>query len=282
MTNILEAIINISESPTYNIINHYSTRNRINNVGVALECFLKDAFADTIKLEDEEARTQKHSNVFSWLGNQNNPPDFIIQNGDAIEVKKLQGGGSELALNSSYPKSTLKANDPMITDSCRACEDWEEKDMLYCIGHTTDNTIKALWLVYGSIYAAKHETYQIIKQKVSDGINEIPNIEFAETKELGRVNRIDPLGITRLRIRGMWHIQTPRRVFDYIYKSSPVEFELVAIIPNTKYNSFPRESIAKIESLENASFMIDDVKVKDPNNPANLIDAKLITYIVRE
>ena len=34
---------------------------------------------------------------------------------------------------------------------------------------------------------------------------------FAETKELGRVNQVDPLGITNLRIRGMWQIETQEK-----------------------------------------------------------------------
>lgn len=37
MTNILEAIINIVENPIISIRNHYSGRNRMNNVGEALE-----------------------------------------------------------------------------------------------------------------------------------------------------------------------------------------------------------------------------------------------------
>jgi hypothetical protein len=49
MTNILEAIVNIAENPIYEIKNHYSGRNRMNNVGEALETFIKDAFTNTIQ-----------------------------------------------------------------------------------------------------------------------------------------------------------------------------------------------------------------------------------------
>ncbi|HUH25297.1 MAG TPA: NgoPII family restriction endonuclease, partial [Flavobacterium sp.] len=159
------------------------------------------------------------------------------------------------------------------------CEEWTEKDLIYCVGHTTDDSVKSLWMVYGNLYAASHETYQIIKQKITEGINEIPNVELAETNELGRVNRVDPLGITNLRIRGMWQIQNPRRVFSYLYTSSLSNiFELVAIIPTLKYNNFPLESKAKLEKIENPNLSIADVQVKDPNNPANLIEAKLIVF----
>lgn len=219
---------------------------------------------------------------FLGLGNQNHPPDIMIKGGDAIEVKKTQSANSDLALNSSYPKSTVQANSTMITQACRTCEDWTEKDLIYCVGHTTDDSIKSLWMIYGNIYAASHGTYQIIKQKITEGINEIPNIELAETNELGRVNRVDPLGITNLRIRGMWQIQNPRRVFNYLYASSESTFEVVAIIPTSKYDSFPTESKSRIETMENTNLTIQNVQVKNPNNPASLIDAKLIKDTIKD
>lgn len=277
MTNILEAIVNIANNPVVAIRNHYTGRNRANNVGEALEMFVKDAFANTIQEQDEQVKNTRFSQVFSWLGNQNHPPDIMIREGDAIEVKKTQSANSDLALNSSYPKSNIQSVSNMITQECRTCESWTEKDLIYCVGHTTDDSIKSLWMVYGNIYAAKHETYQVIKQKITDGINEIPNVELAETNELGRVNRVDPLGITNLRIRGMWQIQNPRRVFNYLHTTGDT-FELVAVIPTNKYNSFPTDSKNRIENLGNPNLSISDVQVKDPNNPANLIDGKLIVF----
>ena len=230
---------------------------------------------------DEQERMKKYNEVFSWLGNQNHPPDIIIKGGDAIEVKKTQSANSDLALNSSYPKFNIQASSPMITKECRNCEDWKEKDLIYCVGHTTDDTINTLWMVYGSIYAAKHETYQIIKKKITDGINEIPNVELSETNELGRVNKVDPLGITNLRIRGMWQIQNPRRVFNYLHIKENNLFELVAIIPLAKYNSFSDESRKKVEDLASKeNVIIKNTNVKDPNNPANLIEAKLIVFTI--
>lgn len=280
MTNILEAIINIANNSIFDIKNHYSGRTRVNNVGEALETYVKDAFANSFYATDEQNRITKYSEVFSWYGNQNNPPDIMIRGGDAIEVKKTQNPNSDLALNSSYPKANIQSSSTMITSECRSCEKWIKKDLIYCIGHTNDESINSLWMVYGSIYAAKHETYQIIKQKISDGINEIPNVELADTKELGRVNRVDPLGITNLRIRGMWNIQNPRRVFNYIHTQGDNKFELVAIIPTSKYNSFSEDCKNRIEQLDNPRLEINDVRVKDPNNPANLLDAKLIVFRV--
>lgn len=277
MTNLLEAIHNISKLSSFEIKTLYSGRNRANTVGEALEKFIKDAFADTLENNDEIDVLQKYNEVFSWLGNQNHPPDIMIKGGDAIEVKKTQTASSDLALNSSYPKSNIQASSNFITNDCRTCENWTEKDLIYSVGHTSDEKLHSLWFVYGDIYCAKHETYQVIKQKISEGINEIPNVELAPTNELGRVNRVDPQGITNLRIRGMWQIQNPRKVFNYLHTPNrEVDFELIAILSTEKYNSFPAESKVKIEN--STHILIENSQVKNPNNPAQLIDVKVIKW----
>jgi hypothetical protein len=280
MTNILEAIYNIVNHKNFAIREFHSGRNRANSMGEALENYIKDAFADTFDSDNEQSRLKTYNKEFSWLGSQNNPPDIMIKGGDAIEVKKTQSANSSLALNSSYPKTDLRSTSPMITGECRDCEDWEVKDLIYCVGHTTDTDIKSLWMVYGSSYAAKHETYQRIKTTISDGIKTIPDVVFADTKELGRVNQVDPLGITNLRIRGMWQIENPRKVFNYLHETTDKDFELVCIIPTEKYNSFPNESRSKLEGINENGFSIEDKQIKNPNNPAKLMDCKLIKLCV--
>jgi hypothetical protein len=54
----------------------------------------------------------------------------------------------------------------------------------------------------------------------------------------------------------------------------------LALLPTSKYNSFPNDSKNRIENLGNPNLTINDVKVKDPNNPANLLDTKLIVFKV--
>ena len=45
-----------------------------------------------------------------------------------------------------------------------------------------------------------------------------------------------------------------------------------------KYNSFPEESRNQIEDLaRDGKLIISDVKIKDPNNPADLLEAKLLS-----
>lgn len=278
MSNILKAINNLSKNPIVEIKDYYGGRNRANSVGGALEVYVKDIFANTISIENEEDCLLKYEEIFSYLGNQNNPPDMMLRGGDSIEVKKIQSSGSALALNSSFPKSKLYSNSPMITSSCREAENWNVKDIIYAVGYTTDHSIKWLWLVYGDCYAADQEVYNRIKNTISEGIATIPDVEFTETKELGKVKKVDPLGITDLRIRGMWHIDNPNKVFQYIDSESD-GFKLRALMKIEKYMSFPEEDRLLLEN--NDLLKISDVKIKNPNNPANLIDAKLIQFTTK-
>lgn len=276
---ILDAIINITSHSEHLLTQSSNFMNRANNMGDALENYIKDAFAGTFNESDESKRMSTYSETFSWLGNQNNPPDLILHKGDAIEVKKTESANTQLALNSSHPNNKIYSNSPMITEECKNCEEWNEKDLIYCVGHASKNKIHSIWLVYGSIYAANQNTYTRIKDTISSGINTIGNLEFSETKELGRVNKVDPLGITNLRIRGMWHIQNPRRVYNYLYKQNPNKtFELVALIPEVKWNSFPENKRFFVEQHPNIS--VSDKKVKNPNNPAKTINIKLVTHCI--
>ena len=273
--NILTAIANIAANPICELRSYYESRNRANSMGEALENYVKDVFAGTLTETNEQTRLERLEQVFSYQGNQNNPPDTIIRNSDAIEVKKIESAGSQLALNSSYPKAKLFADSPMITTACRECEDWTEKDILYAVGVVNGNHLTKLFFVYGIDYAASAEVYERIKSVISTGVNTIPDVEFAATKELGRVNRVDPLGITYLRIRGMWGIENPAKVFSYVHTPANSEFEFVAVINTDKYNSFPAEDRAALEKLDNIE--IADVKIKTPDNPSVLKQAKLIT-----
>lgn len=154
-SNILIAIKNLVQNPIVSLTAHYSGRNRVNGVGNALEIYIKDLFANTFLCENEYTKLNAYNDVFSYTGNQNNPPDIILKNGDAIEVKKVQGNANALALNSSYPKDKLYADSTMITSNCRNCEQWNVKDIIYIIGNTTDTNLKELWFVYGDCYASR-------------------------------------------------------------------------------------------------------------------------------
>lgn len=278
--NIINAIHQIVTQLSNELNRQNHGLNRANQMGGALEEWVKDIFADTINCTDENERLLKLSQTFSYLGNQNNPPDMILKNGDAIEVKKVIGKNATLALNSSYPKNKLYANSLMITTECRDCEpNWQEKDIIYIIGviPKETNALQSLCVVYGDDYCANQTIYERVRNAISCGVKTISEIEFSDTNELAKIKKVDPLGITDLRVRGMWSIASPFKVFDYIYqRDDNYSFNFMCLINHHKWQSFDNTYL--IENLTIDGFEIKDVHIKNPNNPAQLKSAKLITF----
>jgi hypothetical protein len=281
MANLLTAIVTIVQNYKVQLSNTGLQSNQMNAMGVALEAFVKDAFANSFGLTGTD-KLGAYSSVFSYLGNQNNPPDMMLKGGDAIEVKKLERLANTIALNSSYPKDKLCADSPMITESCRSCEDWQEKDLIYAVGTVEKKVqLKHLWLVYGDCFIADAKIYERIKQTISIGVQSIPNVAFTPTKELGKVKKVDPLGVTDLRIRGMWSIENPTKIFSSIHTIDPDSiFQLSCIMKKDKFLSFPQQDQAAILAMQSSQFIISDISIQDPNNPAKLVSAKLFNFKV--
>lgn len=281
MANIIDAIVTLVNNPVTKITEYYNGSNRANNAGDALEEYTKDLFSNTFALNEKE-RLEQISLIFSYLGNNSNPPDAMLWNGDAIEVKKIETDNATLALNSSYPKQKLFRESKMINKGCKEAENgqWTEKDMIYAVGVVDkNNNLKHFCMVYGLDYCADDEIYSKIKTTIKDGVESIPGVSFTESKELGHINKVDPLGITYMRVRGMWGIENPWKVFNYIYKRDFTKnFTFMCIINETKWSTFENKNqllslVGKIKDLE-----ITDTKVKNPDNPAQLKNAKLIQF----
>lgn len=276
--NIITAIYNLVIHPVAELVPYAKGRNRANNVGTAFEEYIKNLFANTFDM-NKTRRLKRLNEVFSYLGNQNNPPDAMLLGGDAIEIKKIESRNSSIALNSSYPKHTLKSNSTMISAACRTAEEWLEKDIIYAVGVVVDNNLKQLSMVYGLDYCASDECYSRIKSTIKAGVEAIPGVAFSETNELGRINKVDPLGITYMRVRGMWGIENPWSVFSYIHTADPnKKFDFMCIINDVKWATF--DNVELLTSLDVEGFSITNVQIKNPDNPANLVSAKLITYSI--
>lgn len=80
----------------------------------------------------------------------------------------------------------------------------------------------------------------------------------------------------------MWGISNPVNVYDYlnIDYNEQANLQLIAIMTVKKYRSFPQSDLDTLTKMseEITNLEIRDVQIESPNNPANLIDAKLITY----
>ena len=281
--NIVDATIEIVKSNQHQVLQQSSLLNRANAMGDALEEYCKDIFAGTIEENNKEERIKKLSDVFSYLGNSRNPPDIILKDGDAIEVKKIMSPNAPIALNSSYPKCKLYSDSSLITQECKNCDggSWKEKDIIYIVGVVNGKNLRSMAMVYGDDYCDSKEVYEKIATAIKEGVQNVPDVDFSETNELGKVKKVDHLGITDLRIRGMWHIDNPFKVFDYIYRRDDSHsFNLMVIINQEKVSKLSNYKL--IEELEktDSNFIINNKRIQDPRNPANLKDVKLITYFV--
>ncbi len=76
------------------------------------------------------------------------------------------------------------------------------------------------------------------------------NLIFLKTNEIGRINYVDPLKITNLRIRGMWLLQPPYKVFDYLnLYDNKANFQSIALISKKHYFNYSEESRKLIEII---------------------------------
>ncbi len=284
-TNVLVALKNLMTIETNELLDIYqgTVQNRANNMGDALEYFVKDLFCSSLTEKDFSKRDKIYSEYLSYLGNSNNPPDFIIKKSSAVEVKKIEKlSFGDIALNSSNPKDLLHSDSTLINEACKHCEDefggWINKEMIYTIGNVIGNKLRVLWLLDGECYCASDSVYKRIKTTMKKGINSIPGVEFAESNELGKVKKIDPLGVTDLRVRGMWSIKHPMKVFNYLVTdySKNTDLQVYCLFLKDKIDRICADDKKSLqEYINNGKLVKQDVKVKNPNNPAKFLDAVL-------
>lgn len=218
MNNIISAIINLVENPKIKLIRKRSSHIQADYMGEALEEYIKDLFANTVSLEDGQVRNTALGMTFSYLGNQNNPPDAMLHGGDAIEIKKIENKNSALTLNSSYPKAKLFSDSPMISKACKECENWTVKDIIYAVGVLNKETqsLDSLAFVYGEDYCANKEVYEkLINSDLSD-----------------------PLKVSNIYLnRSLWKMKNPFESFSYVYKTKVKGFDFMCIINTDKFQS---------------------------------------------
>lgn len=284
MGNILTAITAIvNNSLILSDSTSEKIQNRVNQMGAALEDYVKNAFADCIGKDQRTINSQRNS-TFSYLGNNTNPPDAMLKGSDAIEIKKVESAKNTLQLNSSYPKNKLHSSNPKISSKCKDCEKWDTKDMIYVVGHVRESILHNIFFVYGDVYCDAHNVYEKVENTIKECVQTLEGVELSETEELGRVNKVDHLEISSLRVRGMWVIASPFKQFEYLYededKEEKTSFRLIAIIPETKYNSFGNKS--DFETFyKSHGVVVNDEDVPNPQNPAEMIKCKVIIYKVQ-
>lgn len=280
-SNVLKSLHNISKSNHLDVTkSEYASNDnsRIQATGAGLEIFIRDSFCGipgTIK-----NRNVLYEKIFSWLGAKNNPPDAMLKMSDAIEIKKHEGRtSSDLALNSSPPRATLNSDDNKISAACKNSETipWK-KDNLYALGTTVDGKIKEIMFCYGDCFIANSHHYEKPVSSISETLTKLQDdgMKIVKTNELGKIRDVDPLSYSVLRIRGMWHLKSPRKIFENEIDSEDGDnLRVIAIMKKEKYDGFPEND--KSVLFEN-SFKIKYFTSPNPNNITEQIDLVVISF----
>ncbi|MGD2066623.1 MAG: NgoPII family restriction endonuclease [Candidatus Bathyarchaeota archaeon] len=280
--NILTAIKNISDFKTNNMREYFGdyAGSQIKTVRQQMEYYVKDAITGSFKSVKDRKPTDRYNGIFSYIGNKNKPPDMIIQGGDAIVIKTVKTYKGSFTINNSPPKDRLMWNDPWVIKNCRRIDggQWNSKDLFYVFSWIEKKRMKYLNFIQGSCFIPEQNVYN---KKIHDLKKNIYNylksegLEANRTIGLGKVNNMDPLGITNLRIKAVWRIKNPLKIFSdtFIYDKKQ-EFTSISLMLKNKFDSFPKKDINAIE--KNKQIEIEDVKIMNPNNPQRKIDAKVI------
>lgn len=252
-------------------------RGSLGGVGKPFEIFAKNMFAGCLgALPSNVDAAWKRT--FSWLGSLNAPPDFMIWNGDAVEVKQ-QGGVGQIALNSSPPKQKLKADDPRIEEACRTCENWVEKDFLYFIGKTNPEFVEALWLIDGRCMADSADVYDLIFGNLSVTVSSLGG---QRTNELGRFNKVDALKSTSLRIRAMWSIEHPATTFkELLAPPKGGHFVLNVLHSAKRWDAYPAEQTASVRQLSDVGVSVKRVAITDASSSGRTHDVIHISWTLK-
>ena len=272
--NTLRAIVNISECKNFDID---ETKEYVSNVvssqGKPLEKFVRASFCG---IPGTEGNNKSSGEVFCYEGAVNNPPDSMLkEEGDAIEVKKVESI-TTIHLNSSLPKQRLYADDKTITKEAVECEEWKSRDMLYVIGRVTKNTIHSLFFFYGDCIFKRNEYYKDIFESAKNSLKGIDKIRQTGN-EYGTIKDVDGLGInTDMRVRPLNSFDHPLKVFSKIVQPDKnAGFSLFTIMRSSKFKSFPIESQ---KLVLNSGLEHRNEHIRDPDNAGKKIAVEIFSF----
>jgi len=269
--------------------------NRAQAQGAHFEDIVKDILCG-VAAHDASGRDPLYEKYLAFRGAANNPPDAMFRGGnegDAFEVKKSENKSSgTLDLNSSHPYSHLTSDLSRIAREAKECENWERRDIYYVVGNvlTHQKTNNWIWFVQGNVLAADLQTFRDFEMDIKSHIEEaiianalVPGV----TNELGRINGVDLRENTDLRIRPMWGTASPMKLFKDltgVAESDSDGLVVHCLMRKTKWNALMEKKSPETQRFWSKShepvMSISDVKVPDPDDLENLLEAKLIRVVL--
>ncbi|MBC1235429.1 NgoPII family restriction endonuclease [Listeria booriae] len=285
-TNVLIALKNILDRNSCRLTPIFRSNGLANTAGDSLEYFIKDMFCTGGILHSvEEDKNKIYDQYLSWKGNSSNFPDFIVKQGVGVEPKKMNGKGTgSLSLNSSFPKAYIYPDTQNLPPKELINErEWDKKSIIYAVGNLDRNNDKLLrlWLAYGNTFIAEERVYSGLKSKIKDTIENLTNAEFVPSVEFGRIKKVDPLGNTNLRLRGMWELAHPEAVFQKFLKMRDIPqgaTKINLIISEADYRLIEKKPDLSLY-IESGKLIKHKVLIPNPNYSLDNISVYLFeTY----
>lgn len=278
-TNVLIALKNILDRNSCILTPIFRSNGTANAAGDSLEFFIKDMFCTgASQYQYAEEKMKKYNEFLSWTGNSTNFPDFIIKGGVGVEPKKINNlTYSTLALNSSYPKDYIYPDSQNLPKEIHE-DAWVKKEIIYAVGNLNNKTNKllSLWFVYGNTMVADRSVYLKLIEEIRIAISKT-NATLINSKELARAKGIDPLKLSNLRVRGMYELEHPHKVFgSYITKNDiPTEASKVfLVILKADYDQLAEKPDLSAYIATNR-LTISEIIIPNPNNVNEQLEALL-------
>jgi hypothetical protein len=276
LDRICDLVLQVSLGGGVGTSMNHLRRPGIKGEGAGLELWVKHFLAGTINRSNDDQVIEVWNKKFSFLGGSSNPPDVMMKDSLAAEVKKTEGKSGALQLNSSWPIRTLHVSDQHITNDCRQAENWTEKPFLFFIGQVKQkaNSLKNLSIVDGRCLSDEEDVYLGVIAQIRAHMLQLGG---ATTKEIGRFNELDSTGRTNLRVRPMFSLSNPVHIFSEIFANSDTaDFVLNVLLPESTYDSFPSDQRHRIENI-NPELHVQRTAIIDPTNSNSEMKAVLIS-----
>ena len=248
--------------------------------------FVKNLFADSFGLTPHEQRARRRE-TFSFVSRNAEIPDFMLNGGDAVEIKTVQLKSGEydpvkcspIEFNTVYPRQKLFFDDPLVTNECCRAERWHEKDIVYVVGALKRRQLIHLCMIYGVDYCAGEKYYSGLNYELKNLLSKIRAVRFPYTRELARIGTVDPTGATYLKLYGMWHVENPWSFFRNVYRTnSRASFSFMCIINREKF--YRLDNVRKLFAWAKVcdGLRLAKVSIKNPDAPDTFRDALLVRY----
>ena len=279
--DVLNAILNIADYRMFDL-NAYASASRhirLKNTGEQIDHYVKDAFTGSYR----KIRTDKkkaYPGFFSYEAGKGRLPSFVLENGPAVIIRKIESPTGKISLGHFFPMRTLKQESPFLDEKCRKAEggSWMEKDLYYAVVFHEKKDLRYMYVVQGKCFLSDVDDYAFVYTTLWERLNELAKtakLKKAKSKDFLYIKALDQMGNAQLKLKARFTLKNPEKIFAKQYKPNlKVGFTLVSVIEKETFMKLPSEERKKIEAHKNLTVV--PLELKNPEDKSRLIPAVMI------